>query len=281
MPLSATRVAGYQVEPHCWRLARRSWSLATFIPTNGFNPVQHRTVRGKIRYLSKKPDSFNELRGTETFKFTHHADGRVVLRASCECELPEPKLLRDVLCAYDSDGRVEDAYVRIMKADCFLGAGWYRRDGDFLEMEAWSPENGRVSLREASDRTFEDLGLHPVIGDGYMCRHVDPHNGPRQRRVKFQFCSPDHRGATPPTIAPLEAIIEYVGDETVTVAAGTFATHHYRYLDASAATPDKAHPPIDVWVTADGDCVYVKGRIGGYFMSEYELVEYQNVLPAG
>jgi len=243
--------------------------------------MQHRTVRGRIRYLSKKPDSFGQLRGSETFQFTHHTDGRVVLRATCECELPEPKLLRDVLCAYDSEGRVEDAHVRVMKSDRFLGSGWYRRDGDVLEMEGWSPEGGRVSLREASDRSFEDLGLHPVIGDGYMCRHVDPQRGPHQRRVKFHFCSPDHRGATPPVIAPLEAIIEYVGDETVTVTAGSFATHHYRYLDASAASPEKAHPPIDVWVTADGDFVYVKGRIGGYFMSEYELVEYENIPPTG
>lgn len=37
----------------------------------------------------------------------------------------------------------------------------------------------------------------------------------------------------------------------------------------------------DVWVTADGDSVYVKGRIGGCFMSEYELFEYENIPPTG
>jgi hypothetical protein len=164
-----------------------------------------------------------------------------------------------------------------MVSDKLVGTGLYWREGDQLRLESFSPALGHVREQALFDTSFEDLALHPVIGDGYACRHIDVKKGPHERRVKLYFCSPDHRGATAPTIAPLEVIIEYIGDEEVTVTAGRFQTHHYRYLDASAASPEKAHPPIDVWVTADDDYVYVKGRIGGYFTSEYELIEYENV----
>ncbi|GMU68667.1 MAG: hypothetical protein AMXMBFR37_09990 [Steroidobacteraceae bacterium] len=237
--------------------------------------MRHRLVRGKIRYLSKKPDSFDQLRGSESFCMTYHTDGRVVMRATCELELPSPKLLRDVVCGYDPQGRVENAYVHLVLEDRFLGAGWYRREGDELLLEAWSTESGRASQRVASDASIEDLGLHPVVSDGYICRKVDVRKGPHKRKVKLQAVSLDQRGATPPVIAPMEAVIAYLGDEQVTVAAGTFNTHHYQYLDAGAGTMATPYPPVDVWVTADGDYIYVKGRIGGNFMSEYELVEYE------
>ncbi len=41
----------------------------------------HRTVRGRIAYTSKKPERMNQLRGDERFTFTHHTDGKIVLRA--------------------------------------------------------------------------------------------------------------------------------------------------------------------------------------------------------
>jgi hypothetical protein len=34
-----------------------------------------------------------------------------------------------------------------------------------------------------------------------------------------------------------------------------------------------AHPPYVMWVSADGDFVYVKGEVGGYMESVFELVE--------
>lgn len=210
---------------------------------------------------------------------TYHTDGKVVMRATCELELPAPKVLRDVVCGYDAQGREEDAYVRLVVADRFLGVGWYRREGDELTLEAWSTEGGRVSPRVSSDSSVEDLGLHPVVSDGYICRHVDVRKGPHKRRVKLQAVSLDQRGATLPVIASMDAVIAYLGDEEVTVAAGTFKTHHYQYLEAGTGTMAEPYPPIDVWVTADGDYVYVKGQIGGTFMSEYELVEYEQSVP--
>mgnify|MGYP003843873341 CR=1 FL=1 len=33
------------------------------------------------------------------------------------------------------------------------------------------------------------------------------------------------------------------------------------------------HPPYDVWCTADGDYLFLKGQVAGYMQSHYELVE--------
>lgn len=38
--------------------------------------MRHRTLKGLIRYTSKKPERLNEARGQERFTFTHHKIGR-------------------------------------------------------------------------------------------------------------------------------------------------------------------------------------------------------------
>jgi hypothetical protein len=33
------------------------------------------------------------------------------------------------------------------------------------------------------------------------------------------------------------------------------------------------HPPYDLWITDDEDSIFLKGGVGGYMMTWYELVE--------
>ena len=37
----------------------------------------------------------------------------------------------------------------------------------------------------------------------------------------------------------------------------------------------EAHPPYDIWCTADGDFIFLRGVIGGYMLTEYELVSFE------
>lgn len=90
----------------------------------------------------------------------------------------------------------------------------------------------------------------------------------------MMLTSPDHRGATGPMLFPLGFGLEFVGKEKVTVAAGTFDALHFRYVDTAGQLPEE-HPPCDVWCTADGDYVFLKGGVGGYTQTAYELVELQ------
>lgn len=237
--------------------------------------MQHRTVSGKIRYSSMKPGREGQERGREWFTFTHHGDGSVIMRARCEIEEPDPTVLRDIVCHIGPDRKPHNLLVHLTLGDEFLGSGWMRYDqaANQVTCESFGPSIGRHSETRTAG-SFDAFGTHPVAGDGFTTRLLDTAQGPHRRRLRFFLPSPDHRGATPPQIAEFEMVMEYVGEEEKTVAAGTFRCRHYRYVDDSDdGMGGTRHPDFDMWVTADEDSVLVYGSIDGYMMNRYELVE--------
>jgi len=237
--------------------------------------MQHRNVRGKIRYLSLKPGMEGQERGREWFNFSHHTDGSVIMSAQCEIEEPDPKVLRNIVYHIGADRKPQNLLVHLTLGDEFLGSGWmaYDQAAGQVTCESQGPSIGRNSeVREAGE--FDAFGTHPVAGDGFTTRLMDVSKGPHRRRLRFFLPSPDHRGATPPQIAEVFMTMEYVGEEEKTVAAGTFACRHYRYVDDSdEGMGGERHPDFDMWVTADEDSLLVYGSIDGYMMNRYELVE--------
>lgn len=238
--------------------------------------MRHRTVAGKILYTSKKPEMLDQERGREDFRFTHHANGDVVLRACCEIEEPEPTVLRDIVYALDGEGVPRYLHVHLTVDDVLMGSGWLRHNVEegVVECESFGPSIGRLSQRMATDGPLDGFGTHPVVGDGYLTRCMDLSKGPHRREVRVFLPSPDHRGATPPMIAEVRIGLEYVGEEEKTVAAGTFACRHFRYIDdVGPGMGGTTHPTYDMWVTADDDAVLVYGSIDGSMMNRYELAE--------
>lgn len=240
--------------------------------------MRHRTVRGRIRYTSRKPERMDAERGREWFAFTHHADGSVVVRAQCEIDEPDPMVLRDILYAIGPDGRPANLHVHLMVGDAFMGSGWFNLDhkaqGGAIECESFGPSIGRLSQRLAFEGALDGLGTHPIVCDGYLARCMDVSRGPHRRTLRLYLPSPDHRGATPPMATEVRIALEYVGDEQVSVAAGSFACRRFRFVDdLGPGMGGNAHPPYDLWVTADDDCIFVQGGVGGYMMTWYELVE--------
>jgi hypothetical protein len=237
--------------------------------------MQHRTVSGTIRYLSMKPGREGSERGRESFRFTHHRDGSVIMSAHCEIEEPEPTVMRDIIYHIGPDRMPRNLLVHLMLGDCFLGSGWMHYDPlkGTIACESDSPALGRHSEVRAAG-VFDAFGTHPVVGDGFTTRLMDHSKGPHRRKLRFYVPSPDHRGATAPQIAEVEMTMEYVGEEEKTVAAGTFACRRFRYVDDSATgMGGQRHPDFDMWVTADDDSILVYGAIDGYMMNRYELVE--------
>jgi hypothetical protein len=236
--------------------------------------MKHRTVSGRIRYTSKKPEMLDRERGRETFTFTHHSDGKVSFRARCEIEEPEPTVHRDIIYSLDERGRPMDLHVRLTVGDRFMGSGWFRMGDGFIECESYGPSIGRLSQRVETNGAYDGFGTHPIVGDGYLTRCIDVSKGPHRRNIRVFVPSPDHRGATPPMVAEVSIDLEYVGEETVTVAAGTFDCRRFRFIDESAhGMGGNQHPPYDMWVTADDDHLFVQGGVGGYMQTWYELVE--------
>jgi hypothetical protein len=233
--------------------------------------MDHRTIKGTILYTSKKPDMLGRPRGYEDFTFTHHSDGKTVLRAHCEIEEPAPTVMRDIIYALDEHRRPMDCHVRLVVGDRFMGTGWFRFGPDFIECESFGPAIGRLSQRVTLERPIDGFGTHPVVADGYLLSTMDWEIGQR-RTLHVKLPSPDHRGATPPMIAEVNIDALFLARETVTVAAGTFATRHFQFLDDGSSGMIGTHPPYDVWITDDDDAIMVQGGVGGYMLTWYELV---------
>jgi len=248
------------------------------------DPMQHERLRGRIRYTSKKPEMLDQVRGDELFNITKHADGKTTIRAHCEIHEPAPTVMRDIIYSFDENDAPMDCHVRLTVGDAFMGSGWFRFDLDenrngTIECESYGPSIGRLSQSVETNGPFFAFGTHPIVGDGMACRFFDRSRGPRRAQLKFFLPSPDHRGATPPMIASVEIGLEYVGDETVSVEAGEFACHHFRFVDDEGpGMGGTQHPSYDMWVTQD-DFIFVKGGVGGYMATWYELVEFEHIRP--
>jgi hypothetical protein len=242
-------------------------------------PMVHRRASGKIAYTSRKPEFHDVQRGQEWFTFTYHADGCVTFRAHCEIWDPQPTVLRDIIYSLDARGLPADCHVRLTIGDAFMGSGWFLFDLDdtgsgLISCESYGPATGRVSQQQNTQGSFAGFGTHPIVGDAYLTRCMDVSKGPHRRSVRCFLPSADHRGATPPLISEVQITIEYVGDEEITVQAGAFAARHFRFLDESpTGMGGVTHPAYDMWVTADADSLFLKGGVGGYMQTWYELVE--------
>ena len=233
--------------------------------------MKHRSITGTILYTSKKPDRLDQPRGIEHFRFTHHTDGKRTLRAHCEIEEPHPSVLRDIVYSLDEHGRPMDCHVRLTVDDRFMGSGWFRFTQDFVECESYGPTIGRLSQRMPLNGPVDGMGTHPVVADGYLLSLFGWVEG-EKKKLRVMLPSPDHRGATPPIIAEVNIDAVFLGRETVTVKAGTFAAKHFQFIDDGSSGMAGQHPPYDVWITDDADAIMLQGGVGGYMQTWYELI---------
>ncbi len=244
-------------------------------PRKPWPGMAHREVTGRILYTSRKPGAEGVARGFEEFRFTHHSDGRVTLRAHCCIEEPAPTVMRDIIYSLDEAGRPFDCLVRLTVGDRFLGSGLihFEHDRGLVHCTSHGPAIGRLSQTLEIGAGLDGFGTHPIAGDAYLTRCLDVGRGPHRRTIRCLLPSADHRGATAPMLAEVRIGLAYLGDAEVETEAGRFACHHFRFLDdegpGMGGTP---HPPYDLWTTADSDRIFVQGGVGGAMATWYELV---------
>lgn len=234
--------------------------------------MKHKTFRGTIRYTSAKPERLGQERGREYFMFTDQADGVRVVHAHCEID-DEPNVIRDVVMSLDREWYPVDCSVRLTVGDRHEGTGLMHFSDTHAECETFNRSAGRITQRIDLSSRVRWLGAHPICGDALCLRIFDLSKGPgRQFYPDLMLTSPDHRGATGPMLFALGFGLEFVGRESVTVVAGTFDSLHFRYVDTVGQLPEE-HPPYDVWCTDDGNYIFLKGGVGGYMQTRYELTE--------
>ena len=238
----------------------------------------HKTLRGHIHYTSSKPGREGVERGREHFAITVHGDGRRTLRAHCEID-DEPNVLRDVTLTKNENWDTLDAFVRLSLGDEQQGSSWFYFGDTGADCEGWTHERGRFSEHEAYDERPAIFGTHPIQGDAWHLAVIDRSEGPKVHTFdRFLMTSLDHRGATGPSLVWHDPgmIIEFIGEETITVGAGTFDALHFCYGErgssAQGSNETNEHPPYEVWVTADDEFVLLKAQVTGYMQTQYELV---------
>jgi hypothetical protein len=230
---------------------------------------------GELAYTSGASDRLGANRGREHFRIDLHPDGSKVISAHCEIDDP-PAVVRDVSLRLDTQGRPADCFVRIAVGGAFRGSAWFNFGADHAECEASTMLEGRVSQRMRLKRPLPAFGNHAIINDGALLSQYDLSKGPGTQVVEnLLLSSPDHRGATGPMLFAVDLAIQYHGNETVTVEAGTFEAHKFSYTDVPGMLVE--HPIYDLWCTADGNYVLLKAEVGGYMKTRYELVELNHV----
>ncbi len=238
--------------------------------------MKHKTIRGYIRYTSKKPERLDQERGREFFTITTQSDGVIVMDAHCEID-DEPNVIRDVVLAMNPDVSPIDCSVRLSVGDQYEGSGWFRFEKDYAECEMHNRNDGRVTQRFELEKKVPWLQAHPIVGDGLLMKLYDLSKGVGKQFVTdFMLTSPDHRGATGPQFFKMPKMsISYHGEEEITIAAGTFRARHFSVGDTAGNLPEE-HPPYNVWVTADDNYLFLKAGVDGYMQTHYELesVEY-------
>ncbi len=232
-------------------------------------PVRHFTRKGYIEYRIESDKFPDGHWGFEDFTLTRHSNGDRVLRAHCEL-WDDDVLIRDVVQSVDKDFLPRDAYIRLTKGDAFLGAAIYRFENGQVSVEGVNTLTGVTSETRPFAPKIPGFGTHAVNSDGWLSAHFDMSTGPRIIQIEdLTLSSTDHRGASGPEIGdPIATTVEYFGDETVTVAAGTYRCHHFAFLTAS-----NDHPPYHYWVTADGDFIFVKGQVAAPYHWTFELTK--------
>ncbi|MSO65805.1 MAG: hypothetical protein EXQ85_08435 [Alphaproteobacteria bacterium] len=223
--------------------------------------MQHRTYGGKIRYLGDAPVG---ERGREWFTVTVHQDGGRTLRSLCEMD--DSQVLRDVTYTVDRLWRPVDAFVRLTVRDRFFGSSWFRFGGKTVECEGFTAGEGRFSQSVAVGSWPKSFGPHPVVCDIW---HLGAWNWKAGERAQGWPCimsSPLPNGASGPMIGQSMLRAEYVGEEDVTVPAGTFRCHHFVF-----PLRESGKPPEHVWYSGD-DLLFVKIR-WDLLKTTYELVE--------
>lgn len=232
--------------------------------------TEHRPLprrRGRISYAHAKG---GEVWGSEEWSITRGADGLRVMQAHCEMSFGGESVVRDSLLSVHPDYHPCDAYVRIMRDGALTGSGWFRFSDTEAVCESETRDEGRISQRFPIQRPIRGFGIHAVQGDAWLAAAFPYEKG--AGHVQFfgrnLLHSTHHFGATGPFIVTTGSGLEYVGPETIEVPAGRFDTHRLRFVGLT-----NAHPEYHLWVTRDGDFLYVRGEVEGYMDSVFELVE--------
>ena len=228
-----------------------------------FAPLPRRS--GHIAYRSA---STGALWGTEDFTVTRDADGGRTLMVQCDMRHGEEDVTRFTTLAVDAAFQPVEAHVRILNHGKPTGSGWFHFTDSEAQAETATLAEGRLSQRRALVRPMRGFGVHALIGDGWLATSFPFDRGPGHTHFwgPSLLHSLHHFGATGPMLVTSISGLTYEGRESVDVPAGRFDCHRLSFTGMT-----NNHPPYTMWISADGDYLYVKGEVAGYMDGLFQL----------
>jgi hypothetical protein len=201
-------------------------------------------ISGRIQYLAGD----GRETGRERFELIASPAG-VTLRAYCEMD--DVALTRDVTLAMDDQWRPLDGFCRITKHGVREAALWFDVGDRDVTLNGWIDGARTAAATLDLSEPLVYLGLHPLQGDALIvtARGTDRIGEFVPIACATNSISPDGDEAV--GVRPVTIHVAYLGEEQVTVPAGTFAARRY------ALRWDPSWPPADLWVRLE-DCVFLK-----------------------
>ncbi len=225
--------------------------------------MRHRTIIGKLAYLT---DGVRE-EGREYFHITVQSDGSRTLRAVCEMD--NDALIRDVTYSLGPNWMPQECFVRLTQREKFVGSALFRFFDDRIESDVQTVTEGRVRQVLPIDAPLPSFGAHPSCCDTWHAKAADLRRGdPSEYLLRTATSSPLPHGGSGPIASAVNVNVKYIGEETITTPAGTFATRHFEDWFLRRTPPP---PPVVVWMTGE-DAIPVRLR-WDLLSQTYELVE--------
>ena len=217
---------------------------------------------GRLSYLKK---STGLQRGCEDWWLTRNRDGTTTMR--CLAMTDDSKFVRDVTLTRDKDGRPTDAYVRLMVEKQLIGIGYFRIEGDKLYVVADGIETGHCVQTVKIPTGLFGIVTHAVMLDGWAIFNYERAKGGEQMRTIYNTST--RWDGTDGPLGRLETYrINLLGEEEVTVPAGTFKATHFT-IDSDFTKSPTSH----LWVAGE-DRILLRYDWGG-FDHEYVLTSWK------
>lgn len=208
-----------------------------------------RWAKGEYEYRTLKGQT---PRGSENFYLTVHRDGSRTMRAFTDIAARDVQA--NVVLRVADNFRPLDAYVSLFTKGGYKGAMTINVNGDTLSAVTTGP-TGTLHQTTKVPPEFS-LVVHPLALDSWHPWYVKPTTGVQQAGQQY-FLNTDGDVAKALSGQVQPAEFEYLGEEQITVPAGTFNTTRVRmggHSEIWVTGPDRLLVRY-VWASIDRDYV--------------------------
>lgn len=195
---------------------------------------------GRLSYLKK---STGEERGREDWQLTRNRDGSVTMR--CLAMTDKSQFVRDVIYTRGKEGHPIDAFIRLQIGNRLIGTGYFRVEADKLMAVTDSVETGHTMQTIPIPADFFSIVTHAVMLDGWAIFNYDRACDGEQHRTVYT-ASTRWNGSDGPLGRMRAVRLNLLGEEEITVPAGTFKAAHFT-MDSE----EPKVPPSHLWVAGE------------------------------